>query len=158
MPEIPYDIDSIVKTIRQRNESGKRFSILAVAEGAMSKEEAKLSKKEFKAARASMTYPSISYRLAKEIGDKTGQEIRVTVPGHFQRGGSPCPYDRVLSTRFGAAAAKLIVQKQYGNMVALQNGEIVPVPLSEVAGKLKTVPKDCDVIQTGRDIGICFGD
>ena len=158
LPEIPYDIDSIVKTIRQRNESGKRFSILAVAEGAMSKEEAKLSKKEFKAARASMTYPSISYRLAKEIGDKTGQEIRVTVPGHFQRGGSPCPYDRVLSTRFGAAAAKLIVQKQYGNMVALQNGKIVPVPLSEVAGKLKTVPKDCDVIQTGRDIGICFGD
>ena len=158
LPEIPYDIDSIVKTIRQRNESGKRFSILAVAEGAMSKEEAKLSKKEFKAARASMTYPSISYRLAKEIGDKTGQEIRVTVPGHFQRGGSPCPYDRVLSTRFGAAAAKLIVQKQYGNMVALQNGKIVPVPLSEVAGKLKTVPKDCDVIQTGRDIGICLGD
>lgn len=158
LPEIPYDIDSVVKTIRQRNESGKRFSILAVAEGVMSKEEAKLSKKEFKAVRANMAYPSISYRLAKEIGDKTGQEIRVTVPGHFQRGGSPCPYDRVLSTRFGAAAAKLIVQKQYGNMVALQNGQIVPVPLSEVAGKLKTVPKDCDVIQTGRDIGICFGD
>lgn len=158
LPEIPYDIDSIVKTIKQRHESGKRFSILAVAEGVMSKEEAKLGKKEFKAARAEMTYPSISYRLAQEIGEKTGQEIRVTVPGHFQRGGSPCPYDRVLSTRFGAAAAKLIVQKQYGNMVALQNGKIVPVPLAEVAGKLKTVPQDCDVIQTGRDIGICFGD
>ena len=98
------------------------------------------------------------YRIAEELQDKIDNEIRVCVPGHFQRGGSPCPYDRVLSTRFGAAAAKLIVQKQYGNMVALQNGQIVPVPLSEVAGKLKTVPKDCDVVQTGRDIGINFGD
>ena len=103
-------------------------------------------------------YPTVSYEIAAQLTERLGTEVRVTVPGHTQRGGSPCPYDRVLSTRFGAAAAKLIVQKQYGNMVALQNGKIVPVPLSEVAGKLKTVPKDCDVIQTGRDIGICFGD
>lgn len=158
LPEIPYDIESVVKTIKQRNEAGKRFSILAVAEGIISQEEAKMTKKELKTARANMKFPSISYRLAQEIGEKTGQEIRVTVPGHFQRGGSPCPYDRVLSTRFGAAAAKLIANKQYGNMVGLQNGTIVPVPLTEVAGKLKVVPKDCDVIQTGRDIGISFGD
>ena len=105
-----------------------------------------------------MTEPSISYRLAKELGKKTGQEIRVTVPGHFQRGGSPCAYDRVISTRFGTAAAKLINNKQYGNMVALQNGKIVPVPLSEVAGKLKMVPKDSDIIQCARDLGISFGD
>jgi 6-phosphofructokinase 1 len=158
LPEIPYDADAIVKTLDDRNKEGKRFSILAVAEGALSSEEAKLSKKEFKAARAQMTYPSISYRLAKEIGDKTGGEIRVTVPGHFQRGGSPCPYDRLLATRFGAAAARLIAEKNYGNMVALQNGAIVPVPLGEVAGKLKLVPPDCDIIQTARDIGISFGD
>ena len=159
LPEIPYDIDSIAKTIRQRNKQRKNFSILAVAEGALSKQEAKMSKKEFKAARTAMTYPSISYRIAHELEEKLeDQEVRVVVPGHVQRGGSPCPYDRVLSTRFGAAAAKLIINKQYGNMVALRNGEIVPVPLSEVAGKLKTVPVDCDIIQTARDIGISFGD
>ena len=105
-----------------------------------------------------MQYPSISYRLAAEIGEATGQEIRVTVPGHFQRGGSPCAYDRVLSTRFGAAAARLIQEKKYGNMVALQNNRIVAVPLSEVAGKLKAVPTDCDTIQSARDIGVSFGD
>lgn len=158
LPEIPYDINAIIKTLDQRNKNGKRFSILAVAEGILSKEEAKLSKKEFKAARAAMKQPAISYRLAEEIEQRTGQEIRVTVPGHFQRGGSPSPYDRVLSTRFGTAAAQLIADKKYGNMVALRGGAIVPVPLDEVAGKLKTVPKDCDIIRSARDIGISFGD
>ncbi len=158
LPEIPYNIDKIAKTLSLRNKSGKSFSILAVAEGAISDKEATMSKKELKAARASMPYPSISYRLAKELGEKTGQEIRVTVPGHFQRGGSPCAFDRVLSTRFGTAAANLILQKQYGYMVALQNGKIVPVPLSEVAGKLKVVPKDSDIVQSARDLGISFGD
>jgi 6-phosphofructokinase len=158
LPEIPYHIDKIVKTLANRNEHGKRFSILAVAEGALSEQEAQMSKKEFKTARAAMPFPSISYRLAQEIGEKTGQEIRVTVPGHFQRGGSPCPYDRLLATRFGAAAAGLISEKKYGNMVALQDNRIVPVPLCEVAGKLKGVPADCDIIQTARDIGIHFGD
>jgi 6-phosphofructokinase len=105
-----------------------------------------------------MQFPSISYRLAQEIGEKTGQEIRVTVPGHFQRGGSPCPYDRILATRFGTAAARLIQEKNYGNMVALQSNKIVPIPLNEVAGKLKGVPADCDIVQTARDIGIHFGD
>ena len=158
LPEIPYDVNKVVKVLRRRNERGSRFSILAVAEGALSKEEAAMSKKEFKAARASMEFPSISYRLAHELGERLSQEIRVVVPGHFQRGGSPCPYDRVLSTRFGTAAAQLIINKNYGNMVALQNGEIVPVPLKEVAGKLKTVPTDCSLIRSARDIGVSFGD
>ena len=82
----------------------------------------------------------------------------MAVPGHIQRGGSPCPFDRVLSTRFGAAAARLIREKKYGYMVAMRNNVIVPVPLSEVAGKLKTVPLDLDIIQTARDIGVSFGD
>ncbi len=158
IPEIPYTTESIVKTIKARNALGKGFSILAVAEGAISKADAKLSKKELKAKRAKSVYPSISYQLAKEIGELSGQEIRVTDPGHFQRGGSPCPYDRVLSSRFGAAAAKLIAEEKYGNMVALRDGKIVPVPLSEVAGKLKLVPKDCDLVQAARDLGISFGD
>ena len=158
LPEIPYDIDKVIEAIDKRTKAGKGFTILAVAEGAISKKDAELSKKEYKKKLENYKYPSVSYEIADMIKEKTGIEVRVTVPGHTQRGGSPCPYDRDLSTRFGAAAAKLIINKQYGNMVALRNGEIVPVPLSEVAGKLKTLPVDCDIIQTARDIGISFGD
>lgn len=158
IPEIPYNPKKISEFLAQRRKNGKRFSILAVAEGAISKEEAKLSKKEFKAERALMKEPSISYRLAKEISDTTGQEIRVTIPGHFQRGGGPCPFDRMLSTRFGTAAAKLIAEKKFGYMVALQREAIVSVPLSEVAGKLRTVPLDSEIIQTARNLGISMGD
>lgn len=158
IPEIPYDIDAVINKIKTRTKAGKNFSILAVAEGAISKELAQMPKKKKKEALANLKYPSISYELAKKIEDATGQETRVTVPGHVQRGGNPCPYDRVLSTRFGAAAAKLIYEKKYGNMVALKNGVIVPVPLEEIAGKLKTVPTDCDVVKAARETGISFGD
>ncbi len=158
LPEIPYDINKVASLIEKRTEMGKNFSIIAVAEGALSVEESKMKKKEVKAARAAMPYPSISYRIADELGRATGHEIRVAVPGHFQRGGSPCPYDRILCTRFGAAAARLIKKRQYGFMVALREQKIVPVPLGEVAGKLKTVPIDSEMIQAARDIGISFGD
>ncbi len=158
IPEIPYDIDSVIKTIKARTASGKNFSILAVAEGAISKELAAMPKKKKKAAIAEMKYPSISYKIAEEIEAATGQETRVTVPGHFQRGGSPDAYDRVLSTRFGVAAADLIINKKYGNMVALVNNEVVAVPLKDIAGKLKAVPKDCEVVQAARKMGISFGD
>lgn len=158
IPEIPYDIDSVIKTIKARTAGGKNFSILAVAEGAISKELAAMPKKKKKAAIAEMKYPSISYKIAEEIEAATGQETRVTVPGHFQRGGSPDAYDRVLSTRFGVAAADLIINKKYGNMVALVNNEVVAVPLKDIAGKLKAVPKDCEVVQAARKMGISFGD
>ncbi|MGE4549288.1 MAG: 6-phosphofructokinase [Intestinibacillus sp.] len=158
IPEIPYHVDRIVDAIEQRHKAGKRFSILAVAEGAISHEESKLSKKEFRAARSGMKQPSISYRLADEIHALSGHEIRVTIPGHFQRGGSPCAYDRLLSSRFGTAAARLIREGKFGNMVALQNGKIVPVPLKDVAGKLKTVPPDCEIIRSARDLGLSMGD
>lgn len=157
IPEIPYNVESIVQTLKTRLNNGKHFSILAVAEGAMSEEISKLSKKEQKKIREKSPYPSISYELAKQIENHTGQEIRVTVPGHFQRGGSPCPYDRVLATRFGSAAAKLIIEKRYGNMVALVNNEIVPVKLKNVAGKLKNVPKNSVVVKSAMNIGISFG-
>ncbi len=158
LPEIPYDINQIAAVLKKRENSGKRFSILAVAEGAVSKDEAAMKKKELKAARAEMQYPSISYRIADELKAVSGHEIRVTVPGHFQRGGSPCAYDRVLCTRFGTAAARLIKQEKYGFMTGLQNGAIVPVPLSEVAGKLKKVLVDCDEIMAAKELGISFGD
>lgn len=158
LPEIPYDIDKVVKAIQARNKQGKRFSILAVAEGAISKEDAALPKKEYKKKLKNRPYPSVAYKIGKEIEEKTGQEIRITVPGHTQRGGSPCPYDRVISTRFGVAAANLVIKEKYGYMVALQNNEIIPVPLEEVAGKLKTVDPNASIVQEAKALGICFGD
>ena len=158
LPEIPYDIDVIVAALKERSRQGKRFSILAVAEGAISKEDAALSKKELKEKKKNqVVYPSVAYALGAQITEKTGQEVRVTVPGHTQRGGEPCPYDRVLSTRLGEAAAKLIQEKKYGYMVAVKNNEITEVPLEEVAGKLKTVDPNCSMIQEAKMIGISFG-
>lgn len=158
LPEIPYKMENLIKMLDNRDKQGKRFSIIAVAEGAISEEEAKMSKKEFKKARAEITDPAISYKIARELGKATNREIRVVVPGHFQRGGGPCSYDRAFATRLGSYAARLISNGNYGNMVALRDGEIVPVPLNEVAGKLKTVPLDCSMIKSARDIGISFGD
>ena len=125
---------------------------------AISREEAAMSKKDFKAARAAMPYPSISYRLADELQKITSQEIRVTIPGHFQRGGAPCAADRLLCTRLGVAAAELIREGKFGNMVAVQNDRIVPVPLKEVAGRLKTVPVDGELVRAARELGLCMGD
>ena len=158
IPEIPYDARAIAAAIQQRVREGKRFSIVAVAEGAISREEAAMSKKDFKAARAAMPYPSISYRLADELQKITSQEIRVTIPGHFQRGGAPCAADRLLCTRLGVAAAELIREGKFGNMVAVQNDRIVPVPLKEVAGRLKTVPVDGELVHAARELGLCMGD
>lgn len=158
LPEIPYNIDKICDVLNKRRQQKKRFSILAVAEGAMSQDEAKMNKKEFKAERAKMKYSNISYRIADEIQQKTDFEVRVTIPGHIQRGGEPCAYDRVLATRFGAKAAELILNREYGYMVGLKDNKIIPVPLAEVAGKLKTVPLDNETVQAAREIGISFGD
>ncbi len=158
IPEIPYDIDKIIEAIQHRSKEGKGFTILAVAEGAISKEDAALSKKDLKEKQADYKYPSVSYEIAEKIAKKTGIEIRVTVPGHMQRGGSPCPYDRVLSTRLGAEAANLILKEQYGYMVGIINGKVKKVPLGEVAGKLKGVSPDDQLIQHAKLIGISFGD
>lgn len=160
IPEIPYDINKVVEAIEKRRKNGSGFTILAVAEGAISKEDAALPKKEMKKKLEANAkkYPSVSYKIAKEIEEMTGMEIRVTVPGHMQRGGSPCPYDRVLSTRIGSEAAQLIMDGQYGYMVGIINGKIKKVPLESCAGKLKTVAPDDQVVLDAKRIGISFGD
>ena len=158
IPEIPYDIDKVVEAINKRSERGSKFTILAVAEGAMSKELAALSKKEYKKKMADYKYPSVSYEIAEKIQKKTGLDVRVTVPGHTQRGGSPCPYDRVFASRLGAEAGRLILKGEYGFMVGYKNREIVKVPLEDVAGKLKMVAPDSDIIREAKMLGISFGD
>lgn len=158
IPEIPYDIDKVIDAIKKRNERGSHFTILAVAEGAISKEDAKLSKKEYKEKMKNYKYPSVSYELAEKIEKMTGNEVRVTVPGHTQRGGSPCPYDRVFASRLGAEAGELILKGEYGFMVGYKNREIVKVPLEDVAGKLKMVAPDSDIVKEAKLLGISFGD
>lgn len=158
LPEIPYDIDKVCDAIKARDERGSKFTIMVVAEGAISKEDAALSKKELKKKKENYQYPSVSYEIADLIQKKTGKEVRVTVPGHTQRGGSPCPYDRVFATRLGAEAGELILKGEYGFMVGYRNREIVKVPLDEVAGKLKTLSPDASIIKEAKMIGISFGD
>lgn len=158
VPEIPYDIDKVVEAIEKRHAAGSKFTIIAVAEGAISKEDAKLSKKEYKKKLENYKYPSVSYEIAELIQKKTGQEVRVTVPGHTQRGGSPCPYDRVFASRLGAEAGELILKGEYGFMVGYKNREIVKVPLEDVAGKLKMLQPDSSIIKEAKLLGISFGD
>jgi len=158
LPEVPYDIRKVISAVKKRQEEGKGFSILAVAEGAKSIEDAGLNKKELAKKRAASPYPSVSYELAKRIEDELGQETRIVVPGHTQRGGSPDAYDRVISSRLGAAAGRLIADEKYGCMVAFNGSEIVPVPLEEVAGKLKLIDPEASIIKEAKDLGICFGD
>ena len=158
IPEIPYDIDKVVEAINKRHDNGSKFTIIAVAEGAISKEDAKLSKKDYKKKLEKSPYPSVSYEIAAQLTEKTGQEVRVTVPGHTQRGGSPCPYDRVFASRLGAEAGELILKGEYGFMVGYKNREIVKVPLEDVAGKLKMLEPDASIIKEAKLLGISFGD
>ena len=158
LPEIPYDINVVVDAIEKRDKAGKRFTIIAVAEGAISKGDAALSKKELKEKKEKKKYPSVAYELAERIQKKSDKEVRITVPGHTQRGGSPCAYDRVLSTRLGAAAAEAILKGEYGYMLGTKNQDIVKVQLQEVAGKLKYVDPKADIIKEAKLTGISFGD
>lgn len=159
LPEIPYRIESIARHLEARVKSGKTFSIIVVAEGALSVEEAKMDKKTYKKTREAMSGSgSIGYRVAREIEAATGQEARVTVLGYLQRGGTPVAFDRVLASQFGTAAANMLADGDYGKMVALRDNQLVGVPLEKVANRIKTVPLDHRMIETARDVGTCLGD
>lgn len=157
IPEIPYDIHSIARHLEERARNGKTFSIVVVAEGALSIEEAKLDKKTYKKQREMMT-SSIGYRVAKEIEESTAIESRVTVLGYLQRGGTPVAYDRVLASQFGTAAANMLALGDYGKMVAMQDNDVVGVPLDRIANRIKTVPTDHRMLEAARDVGTCLGD
>ncbi len=140
VPEIPYDIHRIGDTIINRLKKGKPYSIVVVAEGI--KTDGRKRAAEF---------------IAGEIEYETGIETRETVLGYIQRGGSPTPFDRNLATRMGGHATELIANGEFGRMIALDGDKIVSKPLAEVAGKLKLVTEDHDLIVQGRRLGICFG-
>jgi len=156
LPEIPYDINIVASHINRRFKSGKNFSIVVVAEGAMSIEEAAMDKKDRKKYRME-NGPSVGYRIANEIQEKTGMESRATVLGYVQRGGIPSASDRVLATCLGTAAADLLAKGQYGRMVALRGNDISSVDLSVPEGKVKTVPADHYMVDTAKAVGTCIG-
>ena len=158
IPEIPYDLNKVAELIEERNRQGKRYSIIACAEGAVSVDDIKLDEEASRRKRENSRHSTVSYEIADRLEKLTGKEARVTVPGHYQRGGPPCPYDRVLATQFGVAAADLISNKQYGRMVAVQGGQIVSIPLEDAASKTKFLPVDHPMIQVARKMGISLGD
>ena len=158
IPEIPYDLNKVAELIEERNRQGKRYSIIACAEGAVSVDDIKLDEEASRRKRENSRHSTVSYEIAGRLEKLTGKEARVTVPGHYQRGGPPCPYDRVLATQFGVAAADLIINKQYGRMVAVQGGQIVSIPLEDAASKTKFLPVDHPMIQVARKMGISLGD
>ena len=140
VPEIAYDIKNIGNTILERLKKGKPYSIVVVAEGIQT--DGRKRAAEY---------------IAQEIEYETGIETRETVLGYIQRGGSPTPFDRNLSTRMGGHATELIANGQFGRMVTLKGDDIASIPLEEVAGKLKLVTEDHDLVIQGRRMGICFG-
>lgn len=158
IPEIPYNLNHVIEAISQRSEQGKGFTILAVAEGAISKEDAALSKKEYKEKLAARKHSTVSYELAAQIEDAIGKEVRVTIPGHTQRGGSPVPFDRVISSRLGVAAAELIAKEDYGKMLVMKGYEVSTLTLKETAGRLKYVSPDDQIVKQAKHLGISFGD
>lgn len=160
LPEIPYSINSVVDAVEQRKNKNRKFAIICVAEGAMSKKEAQMKKKEREKYRIDngLANMPVSEIVAKQIQDKTGMEARVVIPGHYQRGGSPSPYDRVLATQFGVHAAELIKDGVYGCTVAMIDGKVGHNPLSEIAGKKKVVPVDDPLIAVAKATGASFGD
>ena len=157
IPEIPYDLDKVVARLREREQYGARFSIVVVAEGA-TPVGGKLTLREEAHGGHVERLGGIGALVADQLQEKTGKESRFVVLGHLQRGGQPTAFDRVLATRFGGKAVELLMRGVFGRMVANNPPDIVPIPLSDVVGKIKTVPLDYDLLKTARAIGVALGD
>lgn len=154
LPEMPFYYEEIARVVRRRSEQGHVFSIIAVAEGAFSVEEAKMKRKERIAARGGEATPTSS--IVRFIEQNTGVETRAAVPGHYLRGGSPCAYDRVLASKLGTYAARLIEKEIYGVTVAEKGGVITHNSLADIAGIAKPVPADDQLVKTAKSLGISF--
>jgi 6-phosphofructokinase 1 len=157
IPEIPFRYDAICAKVAEREREGKHFTLVVAAEGAREQ-----GKDYVTAASAEKDRETrlggIGAVVAAEIQRRTGKETRVCVLGHLQRGGAPTSFDRLLCTRFGARAVKLIAEEQYGHMVAFQPPDTVAVTIAAAIGHLRTVPPNGDIVQTARALGITFGD
>lgn len=157
LPEIPFKLESVCRKIQEREASGRRFSIVVVAEAAVPEGGELVIRKEQEAGR-NVLLGGIAEQLAQAITERIGKETRHLVLGHLQRGGQPTAFDRLLSLRFGAAAVRLVANGEFGTMVALTDHGIRAVSLEEATRRMRRVPLDSDVLQTARDLGICLGD
>lgn len=157
IPEIPYDIESIVSKVKDRNRMGKRFSIIVVSEGAKPKGGEVVVQKIVKDSPEQVRLGGISFVLGHQI-EQAGVETRQVVLGHLQRGGSPTPTDRVLATRLGTKVVEMIENKEFGYMAGVNSRRLVSVPLEKVAKGPKTVPLHHPLIQSARSVGTSFGD
>ena len=156
IPEIPYDLAKVAEKVRQRDGQGRTFSIVIVAEGARPAG-GSVSVVNREAGRAERLGGE-GEKVAAELEELTGKETRLVVLGHLLRGGSPTSFDRLLGQRFGAAAVRALDEGQRGVMVALDPPTVRYIPLEEATRRMKTVPLDCDIMLTARDLGVCFGD
>ncbi len=156
IPEIPYDLNKIAEHILERERRGRDYSIIMVAEGARPQGGA-VTVQDKEVGRAERL-GGVGEKIAAGLAELTGKETRVVVLGHLLRGGTPTSFDRLTALRFGAAAVRALDQGKRGVMVALAPPTVKYVPFEEVAGRMKTVPIDCDIMLTARDLGICFGD
>jgi 6-phosphofructokinase 1 len=156
IPEIPFSYDSIVEKIQEREQRGRHYTIVVVAEGAKPKG-GEMATKGDELGRE-VLLGGIAEQVADELSERTGKESRSLVLGHLQRGGSPSTYDRLISLRFGAAAVRAVEDRDFNKIVVMRQNELVRVPISSIANKMKEVPLEGDTVQTARDIGICLGD
>src|SRR5512142_858574 len=155
IPEIPFSMDKVVEKLLERKKAGSKSSIVVVAEGARPVG-GEMAVREKAADGYVLRLGGMGERVGSEIGKRTGFDVRVTVLGHLQRGGSPCPFDRLLATRYGAAAVELLAQKNYGAMVSYQPPDIRSVPLASAIDKLRLVDPDCDLVKMAEGIGVSF--
>jgi phosphofructokinase-like protein len=158
IPEIPYSLESVCNKIIERTDSGKKFSIVVVAEGARPEGGEMVVQKLVPESHDPIRLGGVGNKVAHDIEQATGKETRVTVLGHLQRGGSPTAFDRILSTRYGVAAVRAVNNGRFGTMVSLQAGNVTTVPLEEAIGELRKVPIDYDLVIAGKAVGVSFGD
>ncbi|GAB4381220.1 MAG: ATP-dependent 6-phosphofructokinase [Calditrichia bacterium] len=157
IPELPYEIDEVVRVVRQRSRFGKRFSIVVVSEGAKEKGGEQVVNRVVEDSPEKIRLGGISHRISQQIEEATGIESRVAILGHLQRGGTPTPLDRILATRFAVRAMELVIEGKFNQMVALKGNKIVSVPLEKVMGKQKLVPKDSTLITDAISVGTSIG-
>jgi len=158
IPEIPFDLDKVAAKCLHRRRIGKGFTIIAVAEGAMPAGGKQFVNHIDETSPDPIRLGGVGKFVADAMENRTGLESRAIVLGHIQRGGTPTPHDRILATEFGYQAFKLLSEGMFGRMVVQHQGRIDSVPISEVAGKVRTVPADHILIQVARAIGVSFGD
>jgi len=157
IPEIPFEIEHVAAKIRERDSFGRMYSIVMVAEGAEPAHGTRAVLEPAEIGHAERL-GGIGERITKALQQQTGKDARCVVLGHLLRGGSPTSFDRLAAMRFGTAAVRALDEGKSGVMVALAFPNVNYVALEDVAGRMKGVPLDCDTLQTGRDMGICFGD